>query len=109
MCTVTPQHSINDCPPGVPHNSHLKVYGDSCYQFITNHQRQYGPAERECESHGGHLVVIRNSMVQQFLYNTLYHELGFRGDVFIGLTDKVREGHWIWLDGKKLLFRYCES
>ena len=42
--------------------------------------------------------------MQQFLYNTLYHELGYRGEVFIGLTDEGHEDKWIWVDGGYLIY-----
>jgi hypothetical protein len=67
-------YTLNDCPSQLPRDHYLQVHGDYCYTFVP-HQREFADAEHECETRGGHLVVIRDANTQHFIYN-LFHQVG---------------------------------
>ncbi|KAI8488335.1 Collectin-11 [Branchiostoma belcheri] len=73
---------------------------DMCYKFFTD-KKNYTKAKSVCKAPGGHLVMPKDKATNDFLhkqavarYNTSY--------VWIGLTDQVIEGTWVWEDGATL-------
>ncbi|KAK7093928.1 alpha-N-acetylgalactosamine-specific lectin-like isoform X2 [Littorina saxatilis] len=108
-CALAANYTIDDCPASIPHDRHLQVFGDTCYSFMTSHRREFDAAERECESNLGHLVIIRDAATQDFLYNALRHDLRYNGVVWIGLSDKVNEGQFVWVDGSPAHYTHWAS
>ncbi|MGH0135040.1 UNVERIFIED_CONTAM: hypothetical protein FKN15_056478 [Acipenser sinensis] len=53
-----------------------------------------------CTSMGGHLVIIESEEEQRFLLSAAKAHAGNR--YWIGLTDAVTEGVWLWVDGTRL-------
>lgn len=93
------------CPPHLTRSQYLKEFGSHCYEFILDRSKQWQPAEDDCSDKAGHLVTIRNNAEQNFIYHSL-RSLNFHGDngVWIGFTDKDKEGHWRWSSGEKVTF-----
>ena len=55
-------------------------------------------AKSHCEDLGGYLAIIDNPYEGKFLVNMLS-----KGDgAFIGATDEMIDGSWLWLNGNKL-------
>ncbi|MGH0117835.1 UNVERIFIED_CONTAM: hypothetical protein FKN15_003866 [Acipenser sinensis] len=54
-----------------------------------------------CTSMGGHLVIIESEAEQRFLFDTAKAQTA-RNRYWMGLTDAVTEGVWLWVDGTTL-------
>lgn len=57
-------------------------------------------AKKYAEENGGHLVVIDNQAENEWLVKTF----GSNTEYWIGLTDEVTEGQWVWVDGTKAAY-----
>ncbi|PIK59724.1 putative FRAS1-related extracellular matrix protein 1 [Apostichopus japonicus] len=70
-----------------------------CY-MLSNSARTWDRAQRRCgERYNGHLVSILSADDQNFIRSMMS---GL--DVWIGLNDKNREGHWEWISGDQISF-----
>nr|XP_046274097.1 immune-related, lectin-like receptor 4 isoform X4 [Scatophagus argus] len=84
------------CPQG------WELFGGRCYRFST-HISPWEKARNECRSQGGNLVQIDSRMEQSFLMQKVSEKMNNPEDMFwIGLTDSVEEGRWLWVDGSPL-------
>ncbi|XP_035687857.1 brevican core protein-like [Branchiostoma floridae] len=81
------------CPSG------YVQFRDKCYQFSTT-QKQYNDAKAVCLAAGGHLAVAKDEATD----NVLVSEIRQRGsaDTWMGMSDQVQEGLWVWEDGSVL-------
>ncbi|XP_044051799.1 asialoglycoprotein receptor-like 1 [Siniperca chuatsi] len=66
----------------------------SCYLLSTT-TVTWGKAEEQCQTHGGHLVVLNN--VEELDYISKIVEINY--NYWIGLVEREHEGHWSWVDG----------
>ncbi|KAK7929762.1 hypothetical protein WMY93_006157 [Mugilogobius chulae] len=62
-----------------------------CY-FVSPRAADFDRSRKDCESRGAQLVKINNRREQTFL-------TGLTAAAWIGMTDRNREGIWLWLDG----------
>ena len=76
-----------------------------CYQFMSHHL-SFGMAEQSCRIWGGHLVAISDRKEQEFLQNFLHNMRA--PDVWIGLTDRMLEGHYLWVSGTSLVWFFIQ-
>jgi hypothetical protein len=72
-------------------------FGSSCYTLTT--ATGYAAAQAESRILGGYLVHINSAAENTFVFNAF----GSSSSLFIGLTDQITEGVWIWDDGLPLL------
>ncbi|XP_029110193.1 CD209 antigen-like protein D, partial [Scleropages formosus] len=63
----------------------------SCY-YISNEEKNWDTSRQYCTDRGADLVIINSKEEQAFIDR-------FNGRFWIGLSDKVREGTWKWVDG----------
>ncbi|MGH0138496.1 UNVERIFIED_CONTAM: hypothetical protein FKN15_076927 [Acipenser sinensis] len=94
---------------GVPHCSQeWELSSNKCYYF-SNDTMNWNSSHKNCTSMGGHLVIIETVEEQRFLSEkakqilnntilTMKEELSH----WIGLTDVVKEGDWLWVDNTTL-------
>ncbi|XP_041640300.1 natural killer cells antigen CD94-like isoform X2 [Cheilinus undulatus] len=73
------------CPQG------WVMFASSCY-FISSQQRNWDNSRRDCLQRGADLVVINSRLEQAFL-------TGFTEAAWVGMTDREKEGTWVWVDG----------
>ncbi|XP_053386071.1 lactose-binding lectin l-2-like [Mercenaria mercenaria] len=70
------------------------AYHNSCYLFARNHASTFTEAEHYCGQHGGHLVSMETKAENMFIRDYLH---GLKDeDRWIGLTDEMIEGAWVW-------------
>lgn len=68
------------------------VYEDRC---------SWKTARERCKQLGGQLVVIHDKETQEFITT-----LANGRSVWLGATDEVKEGRWVWVDGTEMDFRH---
>uniref|UniRef100_A0A3B3HZY8 C-type lectin domain-containing protein n=1 Tax=Oryzias latipes TaxID=8090 RepID=A0A3B3HZY8_ORYLA len=89
--------------PGCP--SGWISFGFSCY-FFSEEKKSWDEAREFCRTTEADLVVINSKEENYFLFRVKpYH---FK-PVWIGLTDKVQEGTWKWVDGSPLTLKFWEE
>uniref|UniRef100_A0A8C4T1R5 CD209 antigen-like protein E n=1 Tax=Erpetoichthys calabaricus TaxID=27687 RepID=A0A8C4T1R5_ERPCA len=82
------------CPAG------WVLFNSKCYFFSTDKMDWY-LSDADCNSLGGHLVIIESYEEQQFLKNEITKR-GHGKSYWIGLTDCQTEGRFFWVDGSPL-------
>ncbi|KAK2830723.1 hypothetical protein Q5P01_018654 [Channa striata] len=77
-------------------------HGGKCYYFSFG-GATWQQSRDECRRQGGELVKIDSREEQEFLESIVRKEMKDDEDKFwIGLTDSVVEGRWLWVDGSEL-------
>ena len=71
----------------------------SCYKLFTVPET-WDNARSKCESLGAQLVKIESAEENDFLKKTYLSSSGVT--YWIGLSDRLVEGEWIWADGSSL-------
>ncbi|XP_034038503.1 collectin-12-like [Thalassophryne amazonica] len=83
------------CPPD------LRGFGDSCYYFSSGAQRlNFNEANMLCINMSFHMLIINNIEEQEFVRN----QTAGKGYFWMGLTDRVEENVWMWVDGTLPIF-----
>uniref|UniRef100_A0A8C4T0Y8 C-type lectin domain-containing protein n=1 Tax=Erpetoichthys calabaricus TaxID=27687 RepID=A0A8C4T0Y8_ERPCA len=80
------------CPEG------WLLFNLKCY-FFSADTLSWSSSRDMCNSIGGRLVIIRSKEEQEFLLNTISNKEAADKSYWIGLTDQVTEGQFIWVDG----------
>ena len=83
--------------PEIPADA--KQFAGKYYKFFKKWMT-WREARKECERMGGHLVIVRNAEQNKFL-RSLVRGSGIDA-AWLGATDQVTEGQWIWLDGTEM-------
>jgi len=94
-----PADAAIDARPCVGGDARMSTPSGVCY-FLFTTPATYADAKASCAAAGGRLAIIRNSqddVVAQMLVGTTL-------DAFIGLSDQVTEGTFVWEDGSALLY-----
>ncbi len=65
--------------------------------------RTWQEAKVACEARQGHLVTITDQEENEFVFS-LVLQLGWE-TIWLGLTDEVNEGRWLWVTGEEDFFR----
>ncbi|XP_076610902.1 CD209 antigen-like protein C [Chaetodon auriga] len=77
-------------------------HGGHCYYFSIS-KSSWNNSREECRRKGGDLVQIDSREEQAFLQLKLREKMDYSEDKFwIGLTDSLVEGNWLWVDGSPL-------
>uniref|UniRef100_A0A665X3U3 C-type lectin domain-containing protein n=1 Tax=Echeneis naucrates TaxID=173247 RepID=A0A665X3U3_ECHNA len=92
--THTPKnisHKENCCPAGWKKFSHFCL-------LLSNETGSWDEGRKDCRARGADLVVIDSPEKQGFLISMSTTET----IAWIGLTDRVEEGNWTWINGAPL-------
>ncbi|XP_067106052.1 C-type lectin domain family 10 member A-like [Osmerus mordax] len=65
------------------------------FYYVSTEQKNWTESRQDCRDRGADLVIINSPKEQEFLNNLTKR-------VWIGLTDTVTEGNFIWVDGTPL-------
>ncbi|XP_069038821.1 CD209 antigen-like protein B [Lepisosteus oculatus] len=97
-CSVSNQSTLEEecrpCPWG------WELFSTKCYYFSTDNL-SWNDSRTACRKLGADLVVINSSSEQEFISNRTQ---GLQ--YWMGMTDVVVEGTWIWVDGTQPTVRY---
>lgn len=94
--------TTDGCPAALTRDEHLAVYGDHCYEFITTHVLDYTTAEKYCTNHGGTLLLVKSKDVSDYVIDKLVLDFNNANKIWIGLSDRLKEGTYVWEDGSPL-------
>ncbi|GCB80800.1 hypothetical protein scyTo_0022405, partial [Scyliorhinus torazame] len=65
--------------------------------LLTNTKLSWEQSKDLCLSKQGYLAIANHDQVQNFLFEQA-KEMAY----WIGMTDSLTEGNWIWMDGSKV-------
>ncbi|XP_063410231.1 perlucin-like protein [Mytilus trossulus] len=99
------QSDISSCPSRIQQMQHVRVYTDACLLFV-EHELSWDDARKSCRSLGGDLVMIKDSAKQKFILDSLIFEHWNTQNMWIGATDKAKEGDWRWIDGSSVTYAH---
>jgi hypothetical protein len=76
----------------------LFAYNNVCIELFHN-QQSWFDSRKHCQQHGGDLVVIPDMAKQTFIINALKQVHWDLKGIWIGGSDRNREGEWKWVTG----------
>lgn len=78
------------------------AFRGKCYKFLSGENKMDWQKARDyCKSQGGNLVSIRNDQEQAFLTTQMQR---YTEDLWIGMNDVNWEMHFVWTDGKGIVY-----
>lgn len=78
------------------------------FQLITNGFSSYAAAKADAESRGGHLATITSDAEWRMFTNTVGRAFT-NGTWWLGASDVVQEGTWVWLTGETTIYSQWAS
>uniref|UniRef100_A0A3Q3IDN7 C-type lectin domain-containing protein n=1 Tax=Monopterus albus TaxID=43700 RepID=A0A3Q3IDN7_MONAL len=78
---------------------------DYCYKFNLN-EKDWADAEVACVAVGGNLASIHSKDHYDFVKGLIKTSAGPNKQTWVGGTDAVKEGVWLWSDGSKFDFTF---
>lgn len=86
--------------------SGAKEYNGHTY-YVFKSTKSWSSAKSYCESLGGHLVTITSSKENKFVASLIdKSKLKY---IWLGATDKDKEGTWKWVTGEKFKYKAWDS
>ncbi|KAK7881150.1 hypothetical protein WMY93_029559 [Mugilogobius chulae] len=73
-------------------------FGSRCFKFISE-RKTWLDAEKSCLSLGANLVSIHSAEENDFISDLIKTATGSSTITWIGGSDAVQEGQWLWSDG----------
>ncbi|XP_031150884.1 galactose-specific lectin nattectin-like isoform X6 [Sander lucioperca] len=90
------------CPPG------WTQFGSRCFSF--NFQgKSWVDAENFCKSDGGNLASVHSEEEHVFLRTFINQVTGENITSWIGGSDSVQEGEWMWSDGSTFDYKHWDK
>lgn len=82
-------------PPRTPDLRTLNPVNQHRYMYVKT-EMNWHQARDYCASRGGHLATIQDASEDEFVYQLTSRT----GETFLGATDEVEEGVWVWVTGE---------
>uniref|UniRef100_A0A8C9XM78 Galactose-specific lectin nattectin-like n=1 Tax=Sander lucioperca TaxID=283035 RepID=A0A8C9XM78_SANLU len=86
------------CPPG------WTQFGSRCFAFYIQ-TKTWIDAELFCQTAGGNLASIHSDAEHAFIKAFIQQVAGTQKTSWIGGSDAVKEGTWLWSDGSKFNYQ----
>ncbi|XP_028447983.1 galactose-specific lectin nattectin-like [Perca flavescens] len=86
------------CPPD------WTQFGSRCFNFNIG-PKTWPDAETFCQTAGGNLASIHSDEEHGFIKNYIKQVTGTYRHSWIGGTDAIQEGTWLWSDGSKFNYK----
>ncbi|XP_041038042.1 C-type lectin domain family 4 member A-like [Carcharodon carcharias] len=92
-----------ECPSSICDPGWVK-YSRSCF-LLMDTRLSWEQSREMCSSKQGHLAIANNDQVQDAvpLPQNFLFEQAKEASYWIGMTDSVTEGIWMWVDGTKVM------
>ncbi|XP_041841851.1 ladderlectin-like isoform X2 [Melanotaenia boesemani] len=91
------------CPNG------WTLYNCRCFRFVQK-PLTWSEAEENCQSMKAHLASIHSAEEYQQIQKMIADQTPVYPTAWLGGTDSVQEGEWLWADGSCFLFSYwCQG
>ena len=103
MC-LTLMMSLISCTSGGQGKS-LSGYRDGATEFegreykVIRAEISWHEADRKCREMGGTLASVKTKAASDFMNGLIGEEV-----VWLGGSDEVKEGDWLWRDGSRMIF-----
>ncbi|XP_030279516.1 galactose-specific lectin nattectin-like [Sparus aurata] len=100
LCLVVGQLDVSAaaaCPSG------WSLFGSRCFIVQTN-KLTMADAERNCIALGGNLASIHNINDYNWIRGLVKKAFGSDARAWIGLSDAIEDGKWLWTDGSRFVF-----
>ncbi|XP_072704430.1 C-type lectin domain family 17, member A-like [Ciconia boyciana] len=81
-----------------------KVFEKSCYSFSTE-RMSWSDAKEICADQGAHLVIVNSEPEQNFLKDNINSSSTY----WLGVTDQLEEGTWVWTNGDRTSISYWNT
>ncbi|KAG7455092.1 hypothetical protein MATL_G00252710 [Megalops atlanticus] len=92
----------SSCPTG------WTSFGDRCFQYVAT-KMNWVDAESHCLKLGGNLASVHSEEEHQFLRELYKRNDPTESPFWVGLTDRQKEGTWLWSDGSEVDFTRWNS
>lgn len=89
------QSTAGECPNDLPFTTSMKVFHDSCYQFVSK-EMYWDEARDFCLRYGGRLAKVDDPDTNRFVIASLNSLWWRNSGIWIGLHDTKSELQWHW-------------
>ncbi|XP_041646972.1 galactose-specific lectin nattectin-like [Cheilinus undulatus] len=93
------KHECMGCPDG------WTIKENRCYRFEAD-KKEWCDAEKHCIAQGGNLASIHDAGELHFIRGMIDRVSEKKTAAWLGGTDAIKEGCWMWSDGSSCDFKY---
>ncbi|XP_032394478.1 galactose-specific lectin nattectin [Etheostoma spectabile] len=102
LCLSSGLLAAYGAPPACPPD--WTQFGSRCFEFYIE-PKSWLDAETACIAAGGNLASIRSAAEHAFLKEFINKVSGTHKTTWIGGSDAVKEGTWLWSDGSRFKYK----
>ncbi|PKK17352.1 CD209 antigen-like protein C [Columba livia] len=91
-------------PDGKKCSAGWQIFEKSCY-FFSSERANWADAGELCADQDAHLVIVDSEREQGFLVENVNSS----GLYWLGVTDQLQEGNWVWTNGDRTSISYWDT